>query len=147
MKVKLGEVLIAAEGLKNLGGVQFPFKASYWLMRLQNKIEPEVKIFSAKRFELLKKLGEEVQEDLSVCCKAQVKDGNCVKCNKPAEVAKVTKKGFYKVKPENEEEFGKEIEGLVEQEIEITFEPIDMGVFGDVKISAAALKPLDKFIV
>lgn len=118
MKCKLSEMLNASEALKKVAAISLPAKTSYRLMRLAKKFDSEIKTFDAKRFELLKKYGEETAE----------------------------KKGYYQIKPENVEVFSKEMEGVVSEEVELDYEPITLDMFGEAKLSAIELLNLDAFI-
>jgi len=55
-------------------------------------------------------------------------------------------KGGFKIKPENKENFEKDIEILLNEKLNFDFEPIPLEVFGDIKTSLADMLGLDKFI-
>lgn len=116
MKIKIADMLGAAEALKSVAKIELPVKASYRLMRLGNKFMSEMKVFETKRMELLKKHGEEL------------------------------KKGFIQVKEENQEAFSKDIQSLLDEEVNLDFDLIPIELFGDVKVSASDLGGLSMFI-
>lgn len=118
MNIKTVDMLNAVESLKKLGAKEVPAKVSYRLARLAKKFQSEIKVFEAKRFELLKKYGEEVAD----------------------------KKGFWQCKPENIEPFQQDMSDMLEQPVEIDFTKIPLEMFGDVKLEARDLAALDDFI-
>lgn len=59
MKIKLGELLNAAESLNKLFIADLPIKLSYKLSKIVNSINGELKIYDEKRNELIRKLGTE----------------------------------------------------------------------------------------
>jgi hypothetical protein len=55
-------------------------------------------------------------------------------------------KGGFKIKPENSENFEKDIETLLDEKLNLDVEPILLEVFGDIKTSLGDMLGLDKFI-
>jgi hypothetical protein len=101
--------------------------------------------------ELLKKYGQEVEEEVSKCCKTLVtkaegvKDA-CSKCKKECETEMKKKVGYFQIKPENTEAFTKDINDIADTKINVNIDPLPLSVIQDAKISAQDMSGLDKII-
>lgn len=91
LKAKLREVLEAQGALATLGTYDVPAKTAYRIGKLQRAVEREVRDFSKTREERVKKFGTEV-------------DG---------------KPGTYRLDPAKREAFTKEIDELLDEEVEL----------------------------
>lgn len=91
---------------------KLPIKASYRVMRLLDKLQPELKIYENKRNELVKEFGEE-QENGEVRV----------------------------VDPKKLEEFQKKIIELLDIEVDVDFEKLKLDELGDVIIAPKDLIP------
>ncbi len=118
MKVKILDLINAAEAIKTTSGKELPTKLSYWLSRLTTKIEKPLKTYEEKRMELFKKFG--------------TLDGE---------------KQQYSVPADKLPDFQKEILSLIEIEEEITFEPIKLEYFEGEKFTSIFFQQMDKFII
>ena len=94
-----------------------PARAGYWLMRLQNKLDPEYRALQAKKFEIIQKHG--VQAD----------DGS-----------------WSVVDPEKIAAFLAEWKPIAEDEIEVSTPTIKIEVFGDTAMDPAHFGPLLPFM-
>lgn len=117
MKVKLSDILNAKEALKLVEGRELPTKLSYWLSRLQVKIEKPLKAYEDSRMDLFKKFGDLDSEGTR-----------------------------YTVPPEKLDDFQKEILSLIEIEEEITFEPIKIEHFEGKEFTKEFFILIDKFV-
>jgi hypothetical protein len=156
MEAKLYEVLNANEAVKKMANLQLSSKSAYHLARMGRKFIVEVKTYEERRMELIKKFGEEAIERTSKCCRAvlakSILEGSenkeiCSKCNKEAEVVETKKVGYFVVKPENMEEYNKDISAIIEESIDIDVVPMTLDMLGDVKITARELDAMGIFII
>jgi hypothetical protein len=58
---------------------------------------------------------------------------------------RVEQEGVIRVKPENIEDFNKEIEGLLKEEVEVNMNPISIDLLGDNKVNARDMANLSPF--
>jgi len=105
MKVKLETVLNSIQALRKIAAEPLPVKYGYRISKILKAVENEMQIFDNLRIALVQRLGEE-------------KEG-----------------GEYVVKPENQDEFTKELTELLNQEIELNCEKIQLDWIGDVKLT------------
>jgi hypothetical protein len=110
----LGEVRNMKEPLGSLLDKQVPIKTAWKLNRLVKVFDKELGDIEEFRVNLIKKLGEEDAE------------------------------GNVQVAEDKMEEFVKEFNELLGQEIETDFEPIDIDSFGEVSLSARDTMILEK---
>lgn len=113
MKVTLNQIVSSVDGLKALLDVKLPFKISYRISKLvNNKLESELKIYNELRNKLITDLGEKNE------------DGN------------------YQVKdPKKLEEFTEKMQELLNQEVELDFEPLKVEDIGDAVIESKNVVP------
>lgn len=121
MKIKLIDAINMAQALPALLDKDIPAKSAYWLSRVVDQLQGELKAFETARFKLIEKYGEKDSE------------GNLVK-------ETVNELDQYKI--ENVEEFSKEFDEIANQEIEIKYEPISISELGDIDISVKTLMGL-----
>lgn len=114
MKLKLGELVQAKDGLVQLSQKELPIKSAYKISRILKAASSELENYEEQRTKLIKKLGKEEGGNISV-------------------------------PPEKKEEFIKELEGLLEVEVDINAEKIDVKEFGNISISPGVLVKLDPF--
>ena len=151
MELTIGEVLQAAQSVKNISVQPLAAKASYRLMRIAKKLAGEVKTFEEKRMELLKKYGQEVEEEVSKCCKTLITKAEgvankCSKCAKECETELKKKIGYFQIKPENTEAFTKDINDIADTKINISIDQIPLLLLGEAKISGQDMSGLDCLI-
>src|SRR3990167_11024817 len=109
MKITIGEIANQIENLKELQAIKMPVKVSYKLMRLVNKLQPEMEIYHQKRNELVKEYGTE-NEDKT-----------------------------FSVKQDKLKEFYPELKKLLEIEIDIEWQKIKIEELGDMNIEGKLL--------
>jgi len=128
MKIKAGDLRMIAEGLFEILKIDLPVKPSYWLARIANKVESEMKAFETARMSLVKKHANKDEKGEPILIKD--KDG------KPTNAYDVP----------DMETFNKEFDELVEQEIEININPIKLDTLGDINLKPVILAKLEKII-
>ena len=110
MKIKLLDILSNAEPIKELQETKLPVKVSYRIMRLVNKIQPELDTYDVKRKQLIKEFGD------------------------------INKDGLLQVTdPKKLEKFTIQIQELLNIEIDIDFQKIKVEELGDLTISPKLL--------
>jgi hypothetical protein len=111
MKIKLEQIVLNVEQLKALQEVKFPVKVSYRIMRLVNKLQPELNTYETKRNELVKEFGEPADEK------------GDIRVTDPKKLVKFTEK----------------LQELLSLDIEVDFTPIKMEELGDVNVEPKLL--------
>jgi len=129
MKVLLRELLDSRaaheELLKN--GDLLPVLVSYRINKLIDEINPEFEAFEKSKNELIKKYGEEVQKEGA--------------------------DPIIEVKPENLQEYFKELESIVNEEITLKYEPFNIAEAFDpkdikkIKLGLSSQRVLEKFFI
>lgn len=119
-----------AWAISNIINAQVPAKAAYWLSKLFKKVQSHEKLYQKTRHEAMKKYTE---------MDGQNPDGT--------EKIKLNEKNEAVFKsPEDKEKFVKEIEELMEQEVEVP--TVHFSLFGDdTKLETRHLILLDEVIV
>lgn len=121
MKLKLSTIIGSQQALADLTTLSLPITVSYKISKLINRIQPDLKLYEEKRFELIKRLGAETGEGTNQ----------------------------FSVKPENLEEFQKELTTLLEMDIDVDFgegkelEKIPVSQLSGTNIAAKDLIALD----
>ena len=116
MKLTIREVAPMLQSLESLMNVPLPAKESYRLGLVAKQIQDKLVVYEQTRHKIVTKYGEKIESE-----------------------------GVIRVKPENAEQFGREMEGLLAEEIEVNFTPISISLLGESKMSArdmANLSPL-----
>ncbi len=119
MKVKNGDIFGAAEPLGELMKQKFPVKVAYGIARLASKINVEMKAIEEVRLGLVKKYGKE------------------------------NEKGNVEIKPDSEKwnEFIKEFNELMNQEIEFVFDKVKIpSDIEGIEFEPSFLMALEKFV-
>lgn len=128
-------------GLVKLIKQKIPFKAAYRLGRLYEGIIQGVKYFNKEQRKLVEKHGEpwidiekykEVEKDEVT--------GEEIEVEKERSVTK-----GMRVKAECNEEFQKEMEALLDEEVALWYNPMSLDELGDVKIEPIDMIPLFPF--
>jgi len=127
MKIKLLEIIGAQEAINKIDRTKFDIRISYRLNKILNKLTSEIKDFDKTRNELVMKYAKETEiED------AQTKQ----------------KRKSLAVPPESLETVTKEIETLLNQEIELDIWQIPMSLLIDkLELSPVEVRMLDKFLI
>ena len=101
MKILLKELLDAKTGFEELlSNKDLPVLVSYRINKLIDEINPEFEAFEKSKNELIKKYGEEKQEE--------------------------GKDSIVEVKPDNLQNYFKELEDIVKEEISLKYEPFNI---------------------
>jgi len=117
MIITILELLQASEALKQASGKELPSKLSYWLGRLQTKIDSPLKEYEKKKHDLFKKYGD----------KDEAKD-------------------TLTVPDDKKQVFFIEVSELQKIEEEINFNPIKLELFDGSNFSKEFFILMDKFI-
>ena len=118
MKVRLETIVDAMRAMAVFAQKELPAKAAYRVAKLVRKMTDEHRDFEKARFEAAKRLGD-----------------------------KDEKSDTYKVKPENAEAFGAEMQALLDEEVDL--EGCTMINFSDIEkleLAPAVLADLESFI-
>ena len=118
MKFQLGEIRQMKEPLIGMLDKDLPIKSAWRLHKLVKAFDKELGEIEEFRVGLVKKLGEEEDEEGMV----QVPEGKM-------------------------EQFVTEFNELLMTEIEVKYEPIEIDALGDIQMSAKELLGLDKIFV
>ncbi len=116
MNVKLVTLINSKEALQKLIEKELPVKTAFKLNKVVKLISPELENFEEQRVKLIKKYGTSDQ------------DNNIT------------------VSPNNLDEFGAQLNDLLNMDVNINFEPISLSELGDVTISTKDLLNLEYLI-
>jgi hypothetical protein len=128
MKIKVNEIKSIGEGLNEILEIALPIKTAYWLARLVNKLDSELKAFERVRMNLVTQHAKKDKEGKPLFKKD--KDG----------------KDTNEVVVVDMEKFQKEFIELAEEDLDIDFKPIKLADLGDIKIKPIILAKLGKII-
>jgi hypothetical protein len=117
MKITLRDVTPMFDSLNVLMNLPLPAKDSYRLSLAAKTIQEKLVAYEQVRRGLVTKYGEKVDNE-----------------------------DVIRVKPENAAAFQKEMEGLLNEEIEVNFKPISIALLGENKISARDMANLSPFL-
>lgn len=117
MIFKLNEVFNLTRSLPVLTSKELPVKVSYRLFKLLKACSVEMESLEKARVKLVEKYSEEPEEG-----KERI------------------------VSDDKKEEFQKEFEALLSEEVEIEFAPFSLAELGNISLSANDLVPLEKII-
>ena len=115
MKFTLGEVYRITRSLPILTDKELPIKVSYRLLKFLKSCSAEMGPLEESRTKLVEKYSEPTQD---------IRD--------------------LKVKDENLDKFQTEFTALLDEEVEIDFNPLSIDDLGDISVSAKDLAPLQK---
>ena len=151
MKVKLGELIncsgsrrtedggIAVVGLSKILLQDLPFKIQYRFIRLLEAADSELKRFQTLQRKMFDKWGE--LEKVPVLNE----DGTPKIDENNEPVMKDT--GNMHIKPENFQEYNKEINELLNEEVEVWYEPIPIEELDDVKLNKMDYDMIKPFLL
>jgi len=117
IEVTLAELNSVVESLNNLVKVPMPAKYAFRFGKVAKQLQSELADLRTHRNALYTKHGE-TQED-----------------------------GNIQVKPENLQNFYKEVEDLLSEKIDLSFEPMPISLLNDSTVTIADMAWLDKFFV
>ena len=118
MKLILGEMRFIEEDLRAITKKELPIKLSYKFAKLVKKLLEENNMVEQQRIKLVKKYSN----------------------------GEMDVNGMYSVLPDKSKDFREEFGSLLEEEIEVDFEPIDLSELGDITIPPFNLARLSKII-
>lgn len=124
IKVKISDLLNSTETLQKLSQKDFKAKLAWSISRLLKAAETELQAFNDTRMTLIKKCGE--------------KDAN-------GELI-TDEKGNCKILPEDIDSFSKELNELVESEVEINANKIKMDLLEDIDFTPSDMAALEPFV-
>ena len=124
IKLKISDLISSVETLQKLSQKDFKAKLAWSIARLLRAAEAEMQSFNETRMNLIKKYGEKDE------------NGELV----------VDDKGNCKIAPDSAEQFSKELNELVESEIEINANKINIELFDDVNFTPYEMSVLEPFI-
>jgi len=122
MKFKLSELYGLTRSLPKLTDKELPIKISYNLLKLMKGISEEMETLEKSRMKLVEKYRE------------------------PEEEGSKEASGGMKVADEHKDKFQKEFRVLMEEEVDIEFNPIFLKDLGDISFAANDLILLEKII-
>ena len=117
MRFTLGEVFGLTRSLQKLTDKELPIRVSYRLLKFLRDCSGEMETLEKARVKLVEKYAEEPEEGKEC-----------------------------KVADEHKDKFQEEFTNLLAEEIEIDFEPIDIGELGNISMSTNDLIPMQKII-
>ena len=122
--VTLENIINSAESLRALAQKELKGKTAYRVSRMLRELDSEYSLFNETRAELIKKYG--------------VRDEN-------GELV-VSENGDYTLEKEHIEDFYKEINDLLKNEIELNVNKIDLDDLGDITFTPNEMLMLEPFI-
>lgn len=128
-KVTLRELSPIVQSLNNFVQIPMPAKYSWRLSRVMKKLQSEIEDFQKSRLELVKQFGEVVDED-----------------DNPVEGADVTMPNArVRIKQDQLEQFTTELEDLLNETIELSFQPIPLSLVMESNMTIADMANLEIF--
>lgn len=123
MKVTINDILNAANIVRVLGNTPMKAKSAYKIVKLKNIIEKEYNTFQEIRDNVIKKYGEYDENG-----NLKIKDNN------------------YIIKEECYNDFNREINELLNEEIDISVSPLEMNDFEEHTFTPNDMEALAPFI-
>lgn len=120
MKIKLKDIAQVQNSLINLVQMKIPATVAWKFSRVTKQINDEFTGFNTAREQLFKKYGQPKGEGPSMT---------------------------LEILPENVDIFRKEINDLLEEDIDINFEPVSVSILGAAEISIADITNLSMFFI
>lgn len=124
IQVKIADLLNSTETLQKLAQKDFKAKLAWSISRLLKAAEAEIQNFNDTRMNLIKKYGEKDTDGELITDE----NGNC------------------KILPESVEDFNKELNELINTEIEINANKIDIELLENIDFTPSEMAILDPFI-
>ena len=116
IKLTLRDIAPMIESLNNVMNLPLPAKESYRLGVAAKLIQDRITVYEKARQNLVAKYGGRLEQE-----------------------------GVIRVKAEHIEDFNKEIEGLLKEEVEVNMNPIPIDLLGDSKVNARDMANLSPF--
>lgn len=116
MKIKLREIIDMQNSLGVLVQLKVPAKVAFKLGKAAKQVNVEFQDFNKAREDLIMRLGTKNED-----------------------------KQLIEVPPEKIEEFRREIQSLLEEDVSLDFEPISLDCLGEATLSAADMANLSPF--
>ena len=114
--MKLQQVILSQSALKNLLEAKLPVKTAYWISKMVNSLQPELKAYETARLKLIKELGEPVKDTPIV--NGEPQDWQVKQENLPKFIEEITKLG--------DEEIPDQKTYILEDLVDITLTPQDL---------------------
>lgn len=127
LEITLRELAPVIQSMNNFVEVPLPAKHSWRLSRVMKKLQEDIQDFNTSRQELFDKYGTE----------AKMTDEQAKMASPGSKAIQITE--------ENREVFAKELDELLNETIEIEFEPIPISMFADSNLSIADMANLEMF--
>ena len=124
IQVKISDLLNSTETLQKLAQKDFKAKLAWSIARLLKAAEAEIQSFNETRMNLIKKFGEKDES------------GELI----------TDEKGNCKIEPDNIEEFSKELNDLIDTEVEINANKIKMDLLENIDFTPSDMAILEPFI-
>ena len=124
INVKISDLLNGAETLQKLSQKDFKAKLAWSIARLLKAAEAEIQSFNETRMNLIKKCGEKDE------------NGELI----------TDDKGNCKIRPEEIDSFTKELNELINTEVEINANKINMNLLEDIDFTPADMAILEPFV-
>jgi len=117
MKIKLSEILNSKDSIGKLLERELPIRISFRLTKLIKELDPELQIIEKHRIKLVEKYGKKNEEN-----------------------------GNTEVSGDSVADFSKEFNTLLEEELDIDYEPIPISSLENISLSPFDVLRLEKFI-
>ena len=117
MKIAIGKFRVAQDALSKLLTAELPVKIAFRLSRLYKVAQENLTAVEEQRVKLVSKYGKKVGDSEDM-----------------------------EVLPENLEKFQEELLSLLEEEIEVDYEPVGLDDLGDIKLTAVEMAALEPFL-
>ena len=124
IKVKISELLNSTETLQKLSQKDFKAKLAWSISRLLKSAENEIQGFNDTRMNLIKKYGEKDENGELITDE----NGNC------------------KIEAGTVNDFNKELNELLDAEVEINANKIDFDLLGDIEFTPSDMAMLEPFV-
>lgn len=115
IKVKLIDIVNSREALSTLMNEKLPMVVSYKLAKIFKVVAPELDLLEEQRQKLIRELGEALSDDDD---------------------------GAWRVTKANEKEFQRQFEELLQEDVELDFEPVPVSIF-DALSEEIAIAPME----
>jgi len=116
LKLTLRQIAPMINSLNSVMNLPLPARDSYRLGVAAKLIQERITVYEQARQNLVNKYGEKIEQE-----------------------------GVIRVKPENIDSFSKEIENLLQEEVEVNITPIPISLLGEAKVSAVDMANLAPF--
>lgn len=124
IKLTIADLVNSTEALQKLAGMELKAKLAFQVSRVLKAADKEIQAFNETRMSLIKKNGEKDENGELITDE----NGNC------------------KIPPENIEEFSKELNDLLKDEVEINANKLKIDDLGEIEFTPAEITQLEAFV-